>query len=540
MATKLESIDLSVTLRLAQRIRDEMINELARRGIKLETYNEKGEIIVGLSPFQNQAFDAIILTALRGNEEIGILMSRQCGKTENLIMSVLVLVILNFEVFKRNYSVGIFAPARSQAIEVDRERLRERVMQLDDYLKARGIAHDDTIGKTTKNFYFYYPTGPLVFRVRMESADPEANIKGSTLNLIVGEQTEDMDESKLKNDIMPMGAAVRGSRVFTGTPTTGINNPYFYDLCTKKYMQQYVLKVDYKEAGKWRPNYLQFIEAEKERLGEDDPAFRAQYGLEWIPGLAKFTDLAEINLHQMDYSFDLIYRRRAMGTDWAKSADDTYCAVMERCSDPNHPGLHVIALLEEHGVDYSVQMPDIVEFAKLWRVTYTCDDAVGAGDPNNEKLALSLRGVSVVEGLELNTTLNDNTSNLFAREWHDKRIWLPRPETFDLPCYTAILQPEERQNQKKHLKKLINQLCDLDRIYKANKLNLAHPEGNYHDDCVKSIVYCTWGAVRLPTSTQPAAYGAVDTQPKKLASENEAVEEYARMIMKPQSQWGEV
>ena len=368
-----------------------------------------------------------------------------------MILAVIALTILNLTLMKRSYAVGIFAPARSQAIDVDRERLRDRVAQLSEYLKAQGIRHDPTGGgKTVKNFYLY--SGVHTFRVRMESVDPEAEIKGATMNLLIFEQPEDMNESKIKNDVFPMGAAVRGSKVFNGTPTTGVNNPYFYNLCVRK---KPALVVDWKEAGRWRPGYLEYVVGELDRLGEDDPAFRSQYGLEWIPGLAKFTTPEDVEAHMLyTYQPDFVYRRRAMGVDWAKQQDDTAYPILEQCNSPDHKDrnnnicnhLHLLALAEEHGVNYPEQTDRIIEWARLWKISRTCDDAVGAGDPNNDYLTERLRGISEVEGLTLTTVMNDNISNLFAREWNAKRIWLPKPEDFDTEPYTKLLGEQERSD----------------------------------------------------------------------------------------------
>lgn len=543
-----QSLSVPQLLKIAQELRAEIMIELHRLGIRIQYVNEKGETIPDLTPYQKDCFDTLIIAAFTGNEEIAWLITRQAGKTEVVILGILTLVILDLYVLGRSSAVGIFAPARSQAIEVDRERLRERTAQLTSYLARHGIRHDTTVGRTTKNFYFY--RDPFVFLCRMESADPEANIKGSTMPLIILEQAEDIDPMKLKTDILPMGAAVAGSVLYSGTPSLGIPNPYFYDLCTKRAGSSDVIIVDWKQASKYRPEYKAYVEKQMERMGEDDPAFRTQYCLEWIPGLAKFTTLEEVQKHQIPYEFDLVYKRRGSGVDWAKEIDDTYGCALERCNDAKHPDkhglpcqhLHLIALHEEHGLDYTIQVPNLVEFTKLWRITRTVDDARGVGDPLNEQLTGALRGISDVTGLDITVTVNDNVSKLFQREWQEGRFWLPTPETYDLPCYQAILTPEARQNQKKMLKKFINQLLDLQREYKNNALNLKHPEGQeFHDDAVKAVVYGVFGSIGLIGVQPPAAYATFDTQKATgRDQEEETLKEVARSFDKPMSMWGEL
>lgn len=539
-----ESLSVADLVTLADRLLDEFVGELARREVQLETYNDKQEIVTGLAPFQRDLYKLIIHAGLAGNEEFATLVTRQSGKTESVILAVLALVVIKLHLLKESYGVGIFAPARSQAIEVDRERLRDRVAQLSEFLRRHGIKHDPPGGgKTVKNFYFY--SGAHTFRCRMESVDPEAEIKGATMNLLLFEQPEDMNESKIKNDVFPMGAAVRGSKIFNGTPTTGVNNPYFYNLCVRKTP---ALKVDWVEAGKWRPGYLETVLKQREEMGEDDPAFRSQYGLEWIPGLAKFTDPTDVEAHMLNtYTPDFVYRRRAMGVDWAKQQDDTAALVWEQCNSAEHKDrngqtcnhLHLLALHEEHGVNYPEQTDRLVDFAKFWKITRTCDDAVGAGDPNNDYLTQSLRGISEVEGLTLTTTMNDNICNLFAREWNAKRLWLPKPESFEQPPYTTLFNEQERTTQKRLLKKLTTQLCDLEREYSSSKLNLHHPEGtSYHDDFPKSGMYGVYATVRLATSPPAAAYTTIDTRPETL-QEQDRNKEIVKQISKPFQSWGE-
>ena len=137
--------------------------------------------------------------------------------------------------------------------------------------------------------------------------------------------------------------------------------------------------------------------------------------------------------------------------------------------------------------------------------------------------------------------MNDNISNLFAREWNAKRIWLPKAEDFDKEPYTKLLGEQERGKQKRLLKKLVSQLCDLEREYSANKLNLHHPEGtSYHDDHAKALMYAVYATVRLATSPPSAAYGTIDTRPRPPATEQDRVKEILKEQQKPFSAWGEI
>ena len=168
---------------VAKRIRTALVTELITQGVPLETYNEQGEIVKGLSPYQIKLSDWIIQAGIEGNSEIGAEICRQAGKSESAMISILTLVIVFLHILKRPYAVGIFAPAASQTIEVDRERLRDRTAQLHDYLTECGISHDPTVGRTSSEFHYY--AGKFTFLCRMKSADPVANIKGPTLNRII-------------------------------------------------------------------------------------------------------------------------------------------------------------------------------------------------------------------------------------------------------------------------------------------------------------------------------------------------------------------
>jgi hypothetical protein len=78
----LESVRYTVSdlCKVASEIRKDLIKELLAQNIPLETYDEQGDRIKDLSPFQKQLSDSMIRAGIEGNAEIGWLVTRQAGK----------------------------------------------------------------------------------------------------------------------------------------------------------------------------------------------------------------------------------------------------------------------------------------------------------------------------------------------------------------------------------------------------------------------------------------------------------------------------
>ena len=142
-----------------------------------------------LYPYQIPTSDRVIEEQLRmKGEEIVDLMARQSGKTEASTITILALSVYFTSVLKRPYNVGIFAPAKSQAIDVFRSRIKERFSELKPFFKRLDIISHLGKGRTTSQFYIQCLQTGIEADIRCMSSDKSAHVKGETLDMIVIEQ----------------------------------------------------------------------------------------------------------------------------------------------------------------------------------------------------------------------------------------------------------------------------------------------------------------------------------------------------------------
>jgi hypothetical protein len=126
-------------------------------------------------------------------------------------------------------------------------------------------------------------------RLLLLSAGPNANVLGHTAGLLMEvDEAQDVDVDRFSRDFRPMGASRATATVFYGTPWT--------ETSLLEQMKQRHLELERRDGVRrhfeygWEtvaaanPAYLRFALAERERLGEQHPAWRTQYCLETVPG----------------------------------------------------------------------------------------------------------------------------------------------------------------------------------------------------------------------------------------------------------------
>jgi hypothetical protein len=121
------------------------------------------------------------------------------------------------------------------------------------------------------------------------SADESANVVGNTAHILLEiDESQDVSKEKYTKEFKPMGAATNVTTIHYGTT---------WDDCTLlEEVKQTNLEVerkdgirrhfryDWQEIARYNPDYLAYVEAERERLGENHPLFLTQYRLLPIHG----------------------------------------------------------------------------------------------------------------------------------------------------------------------------------------------------------------------------------------------------------------
>lgn len=427
-----------------------------------------------LYPYQLPFSDRMIEAQLQmKGDELFTLMARQSGKTEATTLTVLALSVYYTTVLKRNYKVGVFAPAQSQAIDVFRSRIRERFKELEPLFTQLGVTSYLASGRYTHLFFIASPKDKTEARIRCMSSDRTADIKGESLDLIIIEQAEDADESKLKDDIFPMAAATGGIRVLNGTSTTSIVNDYFFDNCIKGGDDVFV--VDCYEASKFNPTYAAYIETERERYGPLSPEFAAQYELKWEMVSNKFIMNREFFLSlQEDYTpagglmRDSAPLRRTAAWDPARGNDYSWVTVLEG-EDP----VHIIDWWYKQGMNLEQQAMELGPWLMQRGVSTLAIGVIGLGQGPADIMTNHFPTIEL-ERITEGSVQQDIMFKLLEREIGNSRLHYPAADS-----------------RAKQL--FLSQMLRAERKYVGNKLHVVAPKGHMsHDDAVDSLSMCLW------------------------------------------------
>ncbi|MBI2935889.1 MAG: hypothetical protein HYY31_03645 [Chloroflexi bacterium] len=130
------------------------------------------------------------------------------------------------------------------------------------------------------------------------SAERSANVLGATAHhLLELDEAQDIDPEKFYKEFRPMGAASNTTTVLYGTP-------WDQDSLLEQAKQQNLglekkdgvkrhFQFNWEEVALCNPLYHRYVEAERERLGEEHPLFRTQYRLLPLAGGSGLFSLAQ-------------------------------------------------------------------------------------------------------------------------------------------------------------------------------------------------------------------------------------------------------
>lgn len=127
------------------------------------------------------------------------------------------------------------------------------------------------------------------------SANTSSSVVGNTAHLLLEvDESQDIDSDKFNKDFKPMSAANNCTVVHYGTTwddSTLLESIKQTNLeLEKKDGIRRHFRFDYREVGRYNPQYLANVEMERQRLGEDHPLFRTQYLLLPLHGGGGFLD----------------------------------------------------------------------------------------------------------------------------------------------------------------------------------------------------------------------------------------------------------
>ena len=130
------------------------------------------------------------------------------------------------------------------------------------------------------------------------SAEESANVVGNTAQMLLEiDESQDVSKDKYTRDFKPMGATTNVTTVHYGTTwdeRTLLEEIKQTNLeLEKKDGIRRHFRYDWQEVAKYNPDYQVYVEAEKQRLGENHPLFLTQYCLLPIHGGEDFSQPAK-------------------------------------------------------------------------------------------------------------------------------------------------------------------------------------------------------------------------------------------------------
>lgn len=229
-----------------------------------------------LRSYQVAAGRAIIDSVLnRRGRTITVVMARQAGKNELSAQIELYLML-------RHHRLSVDAVKCAPTFDPQAIVSMRRLWSMINVAGVTEIAMRDA-GRSVR-------IGGA--RVLFLSAEPGANVVGHTADLLLEvDEAQDVDPDKFDREFRPMAAPSGATTVYYGTPwddSTLLARAMQHNLeLERKDGVQRHFQADWIEVGAYNPAYARFVEAERQRLGENHPLFLTQYALQPVAGAGR-------------------------------------------------------------------------------------------------------------------------------------------------------------------------------------------------------------------------------------------------------------
>ena len=249
------------------------------------------------------------------------------------------------------------------------------------------------------------------------SADGSSSVVGHTADIILEiDEAQDVSKEKYSREFRPMGSATNVTTILYGTTWDSSSlleevKQANLELEGKDGIKRH-FRYDWQEVGRYNPDYVKFVEAERQRLGEEHPLFRTQYALLPITRGGRFLSRQQIALvlgeHQRQShpsagsgqaaegkrtyiaGVDLagehepeLTTEEATGNRRGRGHDSTVITIAEvAAASPSQPVLKVVEQYRWTGTPHSQlygQMTGILR--DVWNCHRIVVDATGIGQP---------------------------------------------------------------------------------------------------------------------------------------------------------------
>lgn len=430
-------------------------------------------------------------------------ISRQAGKTTAIVHTIEFIMLYFPKAFGRPVRIGIFAPQREQA-KTDFDRLKAALnrsaLPLQIYEAPVDVLDEAAEESNAKTIVLPNGSSCYVFPVTSVSK-PESK----TLDLIIFEESQDLEDTIVKQQIWPMGASTNAPRIYIGTAGTKIC--HFYRLGQssglKLYFEQVVAqrRRKYEETGNaLHLIYEQTVRQEMVLAGVDSDEIQRPYFGKWLIGTGQFVTqeaLEDVVNDDRKRTFHDKQSECFVGIDIAKHPDSTVVTVIRYNKDTKRKQL--LNWLELRGENYQSQYEIIIEFLSKYKVVAVALDSTGIGDFMSDMF------VTHSDWRDHNSGLYSIKFSAVSKDNMYKNLKISISELL-----TELPNLGTREGER-----FKQQMLDLQQEWKGQLLSVHHPKDqpDAHDDYPDSWALAEWAYAKYNESR--ITVGVINSEPTR-------------------------
>lgn len=451
--------------------------------------------------------------------EIPVEFSRQSGKTTAVVYTVEFILTWLSVYFERQIHIAIFAPQIEQA-KTDFDMLKIALRRIKDMIvvdeETERIIKEQENAKT-----LVLPDGSSCYIAPVtKTSRPESK----TLDLMIFEESQDLDDKIVKESIWPIGSTTNAPRIYIGTAGTRICHFYrlgqsnialklYYPDIVKQRRKTYLATKDPKHLI-----YEQTVAQDIELRGEDSDEIQRPYFGKWLIGTGQFTTAEEL---------DRLYSERGRSYQYynTKQTPLGYCYV--GIDSAKHPDSTVVTVLRDNPV---LKKREILYWMELRGENY---------QDQFDIILMALKNFSI-EAIAIDSTAQGSfMPDLFEKntQWQDENSGLYRV-VFSAPSKSALYENLKNvikellttlpKIDKKYGERFRQQMLDLQQEWKGQILSVKHPDDpNAHDDYCDSWALAEWAyAERHRNKVDVAVVNVTDEPERKVRKDKGQVTDY--------------
>lgn len=412
--------------------------------------------------------------------EQGYEISRQAGKTTILVGVLEFIGVFVSTLFEMPIHTGIFAPQREQA-KTDFDRLKAMLRKDTDFTIIDGAEEAEVASKEESNAKtIVLPNGSTFY---IFPVTPTSKPESKTLHLAIFEESQDLDDNIVKQQIEPMTASTNGPHILVGTAGTRINKFYRMGQSGKTIKRYYPEVVaDRRKAYEATGNAMHLIYEQSvgQRITEygleSDEIQRPYFG-KWLIGSGQFVTQEDLE-KLVDDRQPTYHDKKHMcfvGIDTAKHPDSTVVTILRW--NPDKQKKEIINWMELRGESYKNQFDIIRDFIAKYRVEAIAIDSTGQGSFMPDWFAAE-------------TEWGDENSGLYPIKFSavSKDAMYKNLKVSIQELLTTVPSLSTKNGER-----FKQQVLDLQQEYKGQLLSVSHPDDpNAHDDFPDSWALAEW------------------------------------------------